>query len=108
MSHAGDRTDREIRAIPEALQALGADRYIVADMPDYLRGREPGEIPALQRDALLAAGVAPEAVHDAPDPASGVREALAWARPGDVLLLLVLSRREEAIRAIRESGGVEA
>lgn len=70
MSHAGDRTDREIRAIPEALRALDADRYIVADMPDYLRGRAPGAIPALQRSALLGAGVAPEAIETAPDPAS--------------------------------------
>ena len=108
MSHAGDRTDREIRAIPEALHALGADRYLVADMPEYLRGREPGEIPALQRDALLRAGASPEAIAEVPDPSAGVREALAWAQPGDVLLLLVLSRRDEAMQAIRDAGGVPA
>ncbi len=108
MSHAGDRSDREIRGIATTLNALGAEHYIVADMPDYLRGRTPGEIPMLQREALLGLGVAPEAIHTAPDPASGVRQALALAEPGDVLMLMVLARREEAIAAIRDAGGVPA
>ena len=42
------------------------------------------------------------------DPASGVEHALAWAEPGDVLLLLVLSHRDAALEAVREAGGVPA
>ena len=108
LSHAGDRTDREIRAVAEAVAGLGAARYVVAELPDYRRGRAPGEVPALLRGALLASGVAPGAIADAADPADGTRAALAWAGPGDVLLLLVLSRRDDAMAAIREAGGVPA
>ena len=108
LSHAGDRTDREIRAVGAGVAGMGAERYVVADLPDYLRGRAPGEVPGLLRGALLDAGAAPEAIAEAADPASGVRDALAWARPGDVLLLLVLSRRDDALAAIREAGGREA
>ena len=108
LSQPGDRTDREIRAFASALGALGADRYVVTELPGYLRGREPGVTPALLREALLASGAAPEAIREAADPAAGVREALAWAAPGDLLLLLVLSHRDAALEAVarRETAGV--
>ena len=108
LSQPGDRTDREIRAFAAALGALGADRYVVTELPGYLRGREPGATPALLRDALLAAGVPPEAIAEADDPASGVRAGARMGQAGDALLLLVLSRRDAAMETIREAGGVPA
>ena len=106
LSHAGDRTEREIRAVAEAVAGLDAERYIVADMPDYLRGRQPGEVPALLRETLIAKGISARRITEAEHPEAGTREALDWAEDGDFLLLLVLSRREAALEAIREAGGV--
>ncbi|MEM1055767.1 MAG: Mur ligase family protein [Bacteroidota bacterium] len=106
ISHAGDRTDREIRGVAEAVSGLDAERYLVADLPDYRRGREPGEVQALLRETLLARGIPADRIAEADDPEAGTRLALDWARPGDFLLLLVLSRREAALEAIREAGGV--
>jgi hypothetical protein len=48
------------------------------------------------RRALARAGVAPGSIADAPDEISAVRQALAWARPGDALLLAVHTREGRA------------
>ena len=49
-------------------------------------------MPALLKRALTQAGIAPQAVADAPDEDQAVRLALAWARAGDVLVLPLHSR----------------
>jgi hypothetical protein len=62
---------------------------VLKEMDRYLRGRRPGEVTELMADELLNAGIAPEAISRPGDELAAVREALAWARPGDVLLLTV-------------------
>jgi UDP-N-acetylmuramyl tripeptide synthase len=96
LSQPGDRRDAEITAFARAAARLGADRYVVTDLPDYLRGREPGELPALLKRALAEAGVAPDRLVQAPDPVAGVRAALDWAGPDDLLVLSLLSGRAAA------------
>ncbi|HEX8298161.1 MAG TPA: Mur ligase family protein [Rubricoccaceae bacterium] len=104
LSCAGDRPNADIEALATTALPLGADRYLVADLPDYLRGRTPGEVPAVLGRALVEAGVDPDAVEAFADPAAAARAALAWATPGDVLLLVALSHRDE-IAALLKSGG---
>ncbi len=103
LGQAGDRADGDITALAEAAARLRADRYLVMELPSHLRGREAREVPALIGRALRASGIPEGAIAHASDPLDGVRQALAWAEPGDLLLLLVLSRREEAIALIREA-----
>jgi hypothetical protein len=49
-------------------------------------------VPRILRRALTRSGVADAAVVDATDEDSAVRAALAWARPGDVLVLALHTR----------------
>jgi cyanophycin synthetase len=72
--------------------AARPDLVVVKELGTYLRGRDSGEVPALLKRALAQAGLAPEAVADAPDEDRAVRLALAWARAGDVLVLPLHSR----------------
>ncbi|HET9042450.1 MAG TPA: hypothetical protein VFN70_04840, partial [Burkholderiales bacterium] len=51
-----------------------------------------GEIPAILRRALARAGVADPASVDVDGEDAAVRHALAWARAGDVLMLIVHTR----------------
>jgi UDP-N-acetylmuramyl tripeptide synthase len=97
LSQPGDRRDAELEAYARAAARLGAERYVVADLPDYLRGREPGAVPAVLRRALRDAGIPDDHIVEAPDPAAGVRSAVAWAGPDDLLVLAVLSHRAEAL-----------
>jgi hypothetical protein len=62
---------------------------VLKEMERYLRGRQPGEIPGLMAAELLRLGMPPEAIRRPGDEMASVREALEWARPGDVLLLTV-------------------
>jgi hypothetical protein len=62
---------------------------VLKEMDRYLRGRQPGEVPALMADELTRRGVPAAAISRPGDELAAVRDALAWARPGDVLLFLV-------------------
>ena len=95
VSSAGDRPDSDVADIARAARAFDADRTLVADLPDYLRGRAPGEIAELIVRASVEAGADAASIEAFPDPAQAARAALAWAAPGDVLLLIVLSHRAE-------------
>lgn len=93
LGQAGDRDDDAVRELVRAAVALGPDHVVVKEMKGLLRGRAEGEIPALIRDELRACGVPDGAVEDAPSELEGVRRALAWARPGDLLVLPVHKQR---------------
>jgi UDP-N-acetylmuramyl tripeptide synthase len=105
---AGDRTDADIEALARTAARLQADCYLVAEYPKHLRGRAAGEVPRLLHRTLLDAGIAESAVEDAPDPLAGTRRALAWSKPGDLLVLLILSNRDEALALLRDAAEATA
>ena len=86
---AGDRPDEELASVAAEIAAAGPDCVFVRDLPDYLRGRAPGEVPAILRQHLMASGVAVAAIIDAADELASIRQALAAARPGDLVLGLI-------------------
>jgi cyanophycin synthetase len=86
---AGDRLDREVEEMVAALAKSRPDRVIVRELHDYLRGRAPGEVPELFRRAFLARGLAEEAFVLAESEAHAMELALADARPGDFVALLI-------------------
>lgn len=86
---AGDRTDAELRAAARAISDGVVDAVIVRELPKYLRGRQPGEIPAIFRAELVRCGLADSAIADAADDVDAVARALDDARAGDTIALLV-------------------
>ncbi len=102
LGQAGDRSDRAIADLARTAWSIRPDRVIAIEIPDYLRGREPLEVPTMIRDVLVESGARPEDVEVVGDPLAGVRSALDWARPGDLLVLMVLDRRAAALDLIRE------
>lgn len=93
MSHAGDRSDQDIRDLVAGAMAFRPDVVVAAENPGYLRGRSPGEVPRLIREAAEAAGLSPHAVLDARSPAEGAKAILDRLHPGDIALLLVHDER---------------
>ena len=75
--------------LAEAAAAFHPDLVVLKDMLGYQRGREPGEVPALLRSALMMQGLPDDAVLTRLDELDAVRHILQWARPGDVLALPV-------------------
>jgi len=100
LGQAGDRSDEAIRELARAAWPLRPDRIVVKDLPEMLRGRGPGEVPALLRDELLRLGAPPASLTMAGTELEGIREALAWARPGDLLILLAHTQRDAVLALI--------
>ncbi|HUH03291.1 MAG TPA: Mur ligase family protein [Kofleriaceae bacterium] len=86
---AGDRPDDELAAVAEEIAATRPDAVYLRDLPEYLRGRDPGEVPRILRNGLVAAGLPSAAIIDAADELASIRQALAAARPGDLVLGLI-------------------
>lgn len=89
IGQAGDRADEAIRELAASTLAMRPDRIVLKELDRYLRGRRPGEVPGLMADELARRGVPADAVRTPGTELESVRDALAWARPGDLLLLTV-------------------
>ena len=89
VGQAGDRGDEAIRDLARAAMAFRPDRVVVKELDAYLRGRQPGEVPALLADEFSRLGMPASAISSPGSELAAVRDALAWARPGDLLLLTV-------------------
>ncbi|MCI5043136.1 MAG: cyanophycin synthetase [Aquisalinus sp.] len=85
----GDRRDEDVAANANAV-AGKFDKYI-CHTDDDLRGRGPREIPEMMRDALIAAGVEPDAIEVIPSEEEAVDYALEQARRNDLVLLFCAS-----------------
>jgi UDP-N-acetylmuramyl tripeptide synthase len=92
LGQAGNRQDADLHRLATVAAAARPDLVVLKELSSYLRGREAGEVRTILRRSLLRTGLAETAIEDAPDEISAVRRALAWARPGDTLLLGVLTR----------------
>jgi len=105
-SAAGDRSAEDLDAYVGALHEAGVDRWALADLPAYLRGRAPMEVPHVLADLLRRRGVADEALTFAAHPVQAAAQLLDEARSGDVVLLLVLQDRDEVADLLADRGAV--
>jgi cyanophycin synthetase len=105
VGQAGDRSDASIRELARAALSLRPDRIVLKEMDRYLRGRRPGEVTELMADELINAGVPPDHIGRPGDELAAVRDALAWARQGDVLLLTVHQDRPVVLALLERLRG---
>lgn len=107
LGQAGDRDEEAIRDLARAALPFEPDRIILKDLPEMLRGRRPGEVPAILEDELRRHGFPAERIEHAGSELEGARQALEEARPGDLLILLVHTQREEVLAALQGPPVVE-
>lgn len=101
LGQAGDRSDSAIRDLARIAWESRPDRIIVKEMKSLLRGRDEGEIPALIENELKRLQVPDEIVSRADSDLEAVGAALAWAKPGDLLLLLVHTQRQAVLELLQ-------
>jgi UDP-N-acetylmuramyl tripeptide synthase len=110
VGQAGDRLDQDIADLVAAACSMRPDQLLVAELPGYERGRAPFEVPELIRRNAVTRGLAEERIRIFDGPREATRFALRQARPGDLLVLLALTQRQEALDLVHEfiGGGVAA
>lgn len=87
LSQAGNREDDAIRALAATAAAFHPDQVILKDLAEYLRGREHGEVPAILAEELSRRGLGADRLRTVVEESDAVGGLLAWARPGDVLVM---------------------
>ncbi|MEO0421765.1 MAG: Mur ligase family protein [Pseudomonadota bacterium] len=98
---AGDRPDQDIRALAHAAWRIGLERVVVSELPDYRRGRAPGEVNQIISQALLDVGASTEQLAYHQTEVASLRDALAWAQPGDLVIMLGLGEQTALLEELR-------
>jgi len=96
LGQAGNRETADIERLAETAAKFRPDFVVVKETEAYMRGRAPGEVPAILRAALLRAGLPESAIEVRMTEVDAARRVLDWARPGDVLVLPVHDRAARA------------
>jgi UDP-N-acetylmuramyl tripeptide synthase len=106
LGQAGNRATADIEELARTAARFGPDLVVVKETENYLRGRAPGEVPAILQAELVRAGLAPSSIEVCLSELGSARRLLDWARPGDVLVLPVHDRtvRTELMRLLGDSG----
>jgi UDP-N-acetylmuramyl tripeptide synthase len=88
LGQAGNRSNGAIAELARTAAAAGPDLVIVKELPEMLRGRACGEVPALLAHALRDAGLAEAQIDNrGDDEAAAARALLGRVRPGDVVVM---------------------
>ena len=95
LSHAGDRSDKDIRDITLMALSFSPDYVVATELPAYLRGREPGEVSSLIRQTCKEHGMDADHILIATSPSNGVAQILEQLQPDDLALILALSERSK-------------
>lgn len=101
IGQAGDRDDRAIRELARTAWKGNPDRVLVKEMPAYLRGRPEGEVTGMLLEELRSLGAREDQLDLATGELQAARQALAWARDGDLLLLTVHADRDSVLRFLQ-------
>jgi UDP-N-acetylmuramyl tripeptide synthase len=89
LGQAGNREDAAIRALAATAARFAPDLVVLKDLDGYLRGRAPGEVPAILREELLRRGLQEGNLRTVLPETESAQALLDWARPGDVVVLTV-------------------
>lgn len=87
LGQAGNRGNEAINKLAHTAATFQPDYVVIKEITSMLRGRKLGDVPALLRAGLLAAGFPTDNIHVEADEFDAARHLLRWAQPGDVLVL---------------------
>ena len=77
---------------------------MISELPKYHRGREHGDVFAIIRDELLKEGASDEQIGYHQEELESLEDALQWARPGDLVIMLALGGARPVQERLRELG----
>ena len=105
LGQAGNRDDAAITELASTAARFAPARVVLKELPGMLRGRALGEVPGLLKRGLLAGGMAAHHIHQEDDETAAALALLAWAQPGDVVVLPVHTAAVRLALAALLAGG---
>lgn len=109
LGQAGNREPEAIAELASTAATFKPDLVVIKEIATMLRGRAPGEVPALLEAALKRAGHPETQVVHEPDEVAAARYLLQWAQAGDVVVLPIHQKAARtAVVAFIESKMVDA
>jgi UDP-N-acetylmuramyl tripeptide synthase len=105
IGQAGDRLDKDIADLVKAACSMNPDQLLIAELPGYERGRKPFEVPQIIREVARTCGISENCMEDFAGPREATAQALQRARAGDLLVLLALTQRQEALSLVHDFMG---
>lgn len=95
---AGDRSDEDIKQLArESMRDLTLDKVIIKHMPKYNRGRKNGETAQILKKEYIQCGLDEDRISLVEDELDAVSRAIHWAKPGDLVLLLIHENRSKVL-----------
>ncbi|MDJ0708779.1 MAG: Mur ligase family protein [Woeseiaceae bacterium] len=101
---AGDRTDELIRELARDAWEIGLERVFVSELAKYHRGREHGDVFRIIEDELLEQGASASQIVHHEEELQSLNAALAWAQPGDLVIMLALGGAKPVQARLSELG----
>jgi len=101
IGQAGDRSNDDITNLVNSSAKINPDKVIISEIPNYLRGRELGEVPALISRNFKHNGLSEKAMIYTNNMLEGVKKTLEIAEKGDLLVLLCLDQKKEILQYLK-------
>lgn len=103
----GDRSDADIYDLVKVIRDADPEAIVIKELPSKLRGRELGEVPQLIEQYLSEMSYPKDQILSGASELDATIKAFEWAKPGDLLVLLVYAERKpvlELIESLKQSG----
>ena len=98
---AGDRSDEDIKSLArESIRDVEFDKIIIKHMLKYSRGRKSGETAEILKREFIKHGQDETRISMIEDELDAVDLAINWAKPGDLVLLLIHEHRSEVLEKL--------
>ena len=94
----GSHTHVEICAMTEIVARLKPERVVITEILGHLRGSQPGEIPEVIHQELRRQGIPGQVISKSIDGLEGTKIAMQWAESGDLLILILVTKREAVMK----------
>ena len=77
---------------------------LVSELAKYYRGREPGEVFDVISNELKSLGATDDQIRHNDEELETLEDALSWAQPGDLVIMLALGGATPIQERLRELG----
>lgn len=108
LGQAGDRDDASIRELAQVAWSLHPELIVLKEVEAYLRGRPRGEVPRILAEEFGRLGAPSDRMVLVAGESEALELLLSWVSPGDLVLMPVLSERNQVMTRLTDLTSLRA